>query len=63
MDNTMIDVSDLDVHRAVRKQMQDAQVVWRFWAQYLGTKYALGPQDTISEQGEIQRAQSPKAVA
>ena len=63
MDIKMIDESDLDVHRAVRKQIQDAQAVHRFWSQYLGTKYQLGPQDMISEHGEIQRNAQIKSVA
>jgi hypothetical protein len=55
MDVKMIDVNDMDIHRSVMKQIDDAKVVWQWWAGYLGKKYELGATDTINAQGEIQR--------
>jgi len=57
MDVKMIDVSELAYQRFVLKQFHDAQAVMRAWSQHLAAKYQLGPKDTVTEQGEIIRAE------
>jgi len=57
MDVKMIDVSELAYQRFVLKQFHDAQAVARAWSQYLAGKYHLGPKDSVTEHGEILRAE------
>ena len=48
-----IDSSDLDYHKFVYKQVNDAQAVSRAWGQYLFKKYKLNPENFVDENGEI----------
>lgn len=46
---------ELAYHQRALTQLRAAQTVWESWASHLVEKYGLGPQDSISQEGNIVR--------
>lgn len=51
---------EMEYHRKMQRNVDIAQSCWLVWGQHLAQKYGLGPQDTITVEGEIKRAPAPK---
>ncbi len=57
-----LDASDLEYHKFVIRQSQDAQAVMKSWGRHMSEKYTLSATDTITEDGHIRSASTLKAV-
>lgn len=47
---------EIAYHQHVLTALRNAEAAWRSWASWLAAKYQLGPRDTITESGEVERA-------
>lgn len=54
-----IDPGEVKYHVRVLEQMKATQAVMNSWSSYLVQTYQLGPQDHVTDDGRIVRAETP----
>ena len=58
-----ISADELAYHRRLAAQLRAAQAAWESWSAHLVAKYELGPDDGISESGEVVRGRTERKPA
>ena len=57
--NEHITPDELSYHASLIAQLRAAQAAWQSWSRHMAEKYALGPGDSVAEDGTVVRAEQP----